>query len=176
MLKTLALSLVVAAAAPSCGRKDAADQVADHTPRNAEALPKPVTLDGRSVDFVALTTPVSYAGALAPQDDTFAYSVSRAFALSATETLRLEQKADTSGCAGAELSGPNYMVLRLEDGKDPQIVRSTEGVETGGGAVAATALAGFPGELPAGTYVLTVDYVALAKACDVAGEFTLKND
>ncbi len=174
MLKHPLLVIALLAAAPACGRKDEKDSISEQTPRSQDASPQTVALDGKAVPFLSLGETVTYEGALAAQDGAFLFTAGRAFTLAAPATLFVRASSGASAdCAAADYGGPSYMVLRIRDGAEPEIVRSTEGIEAGGNPIPATELATFPGALDAGTYVLTVDYVSLGKACAVKGGFTL---
>ncbi len=144
----------------------------------ALAQTQTVELDGQKVAFASLGDAIDYQGVLnrASRADPYTYNDGRAFRLDGAKTLRLEETfATSSDCANAgDFVGPTYMVLAMVSGKDPEIIRTTEGAEVDGGSpIPRVALADFPGELKAGTYVLTVDYMSFDRPCHISGSFTL---
>lgn len=174
MLLTASLLSLAAAACGQAKDKDTSQSTRPPEVPAPDAAPRTVALDGRDVPFAPLGEPVAYEGRLTKQDDVYTYSTGRAFELAAPTTLFLREAEGTStDCGTTDFGGPAYMVLKIVPGGEPEIVRSTEGIHAGGAEIPASSLATFPGELEAGTYVLTVDYLSLARDCLVAGRFTL---
>ena len=143
-----------------------------------EANPQTVTIDGRQAPFVRVGDKISYDGKLKEDQGVNQFQEARAFVLTATTTLHVSDSVGTSSdCKSPEdYIGPTYMVLKMpvDPKADPEIVRSTEGIETSGGtSIPATELAQFPGSLDAGTYVIVVDYLSIGKICSVTGSFVL---
>ena len=170
------LLTVLLLAATSCGRNDDKTNVTEQTPRaSQDARPQAaVILDGQSVPYVALGEAAAYSGVLTAHDGLFQFTTGRALHLDAPATLLLKESAGrNSDCEASDLTGPHYMIVKVKDGASGEIVRSTEGIETGEGPVPPTKLATFPGALDAGTYVIAVDFISVEKTCHVSGHFTL---
>lgn len=171
----LMLASLFLAACSACGHnQDDKSAIPEQTTRSQEATVQTVDLDGHAVAFFALGDAADYEGALQEQDSVYMFTTSRAFKLDAPKTLYVKDSVGSSSdCAAADYTGPQYMVLLIKPGSEPQIVRSTEGIESGGQTIPASDLATFPGALAAGTYVISADYLSFNKACTIKGHFSL---